>query len=54
MEKCSFCGRKIHRALRVLTFTLCEGCEACLVGVRADSERYEWFLRAVRRAMMTT
>ena len=51
MQTCSFCGRRARRMLKVGSLSLCESCEASLLRVSAGCAAYDWFVRAVRRAM---
>lgn len=52
MQTCSFCGRQARRMLKVHSLSLCESCEASLLRVSAGCAAYDWFVRAVRRALV--
>lgn len=52
MQTCSFCGCQARRMLKVGSLSLCESCEASLLRVSAGCAAYDWFVRAVRRALV--
>ena len=49
MTHCPICGRSAP----VAAFHLCSECRQQLASLRPDDKRYFWYMRALRRALLS-